>query len=595
MDNIEEIKSKLDIVDVISGYLPLKQTGGNFKARCPFHNEKTPSFMVSREKQIWHCFGCSKGGDLISFVQEHEGISFAETLRLLASKANVTLSGYQSSPREDYSRLYEVNKAAVQFYQNKLQQKNEVTRKVFDYLSKRKIIAESINIWQLGLSGEGWDELYHYLLKQGFKDEEIFQAGIILKKKEGSGYIDRFRKRLMFPIGDLQGRIVAFTSRTLTGIAYDEEDFGGKYINSPQTVIYDKSKVLYGWHLARTAIRQKKYLIIVEGNMDAIAAFQAGTKNVVAVSGTALTSQHVKLIKRYTENVILAFDGDAAGSQAVFRSIALGWKEDLNLKILVLPKGKDPADIIKEDQPSWREAIKNSIPVMDYYFRRIMFGVDLSRSDHKKIAVRKLLPIIKFLKSKVEQAHYLKLLADKLQLPLEILQQDLIGAKSFLDNRESEFIKTTEEKKDPLCLASEHLLALIFYSPVYLIKAIAEIEPEIISPSLQPLYSKVIIYYTKHQHLTHFIDYPELNDEERSDWIKLSLSGESNYSNSSDRELETDFLNIIFNIKNRFLGQERQKLIQQLRQAELSRDTAQQDVLIHKINLLNKEVHKLQR
>ena len=171
--------------------------------------------------------------------------------------------------------------------------------------------------------------------KQGFKDEEIFQAGLILKKKEGSGYIDRFRKRLMFPIGDLQGRIVAFTSRTLTGIAYDEEDFGGKYINSPQTVIYDKSKVLYGWHLARTAIRQKKYLIIVEGNMDAIAAFQAGTKNVVAVSGTALTSQHVKLIKRYTENVILAFDGDAAGSQAVFRSIALGWKEDLNLKILV--------------------------------------------------------------------------------------------------------------------------------------------------------------------------------------------------------------------------------------------------------------------
>ena len=264
MDPVEEIKAKLDIADVISGYIALNPAGENLKARCPFHNEKTPSFMVSKPKQIWHCFGCDKGGDLISFVQEYEGLSFPEALQLLAKKANVSLPEHQSQrSKEDYSHLYQINQTATKFYQEKLKAKDSVADKVLDYLKKRQLTQESINQWQLGLSGESWDELYLYLQKQGFKDQEIFQAGLSLKKRSGSGYVDRFRKRLMFSISDHQGRVVGFTSRILSGIAYQaEEDPGGKYINSPQTNIYDKSKILYGWHLAREEVRRKKYLII---------------------------------------------------------------------------------------------------------------------------------------------------------------------------------------------------------------------------------------------------------------------------------------------------------------------------------------------
>ena len=396
MNYIEEIKNNLDIIEIISNYIDLKQTGNNFRARCPFHNEKTASFMVSREKQIFHCFGCDKGGDVISFLQEYEGISFNEALKILAEKANIVLPEYSGERKENYSRIYEINKLATEFYQKKIVEDKVTSKKVLEYLANRKISKESINKWQLGLSGENWDELYNFLINKKYDKEEILKAGLILKKRDGSGYLDRFRKRLMFPIADTQGRIVAFTSRTLSGIVYNEEDIGGKYINSPQTVVFDKSKILYGWHLSKDAIRKKKYVIIVEGNMDVIATSQTKANNVIAVSGTSLTINQIKLIKRYTDNIIFAFDGDNAGSRAVFRGISLGWQEEMNLKVLLLPKGKDPADVIRDNENDWYNALKKSIPVMDYYFQRILSGVDLSRSDHKKIAVQKILPIIKF-------------------------------------------------------------------------------------------------------------------------------------------------------------------------------------------------------
>ena len=447
-NHVEEIKNKLDIVDIVSSYINLQQASGNFRANCPFHNEKTPSFMVSREKQIWHCFGCDKGGDLISFVEEYEGIDFKEALKILAEKANVPLTGFSSAKKEDHSKLYEINKEAAKFFHNILEQDTEASKKVLKYLDKRQVKKGSIINWQLGLSSESWDGLLRYLVTEGYGEEDIFKAGLIVKKKDNSGYVDRFRKRLMFPISDTQGRVVAFTSRTLTGIVYDEEEFGGKYINSPQTAIYDKSKTLYGWHLAKDVIRQKKYLIVVEGNMDVIASHQTSAKNSVAVSGTALTLDHIKLIKRYANNVILAFDGDAAGSRASFRSISLCWQEDMNVKILVSPKGKDPADIIKSNPDEWLQFIKDSIPVMDYYFKRIFQAIDINRADHKKVAVQKLLPIIKYLKTEIEQVHYLKILADKLNVPFEILKKDLDQATSFLEKQDTVVQKVVQDKKD---------------------------------------------------------------------------------------------------------------------------------------------------
>jgi DNA primase len=594
MNPVEEIKSRLDIVEIISSYINLTPVGGNWKARCPFHNEKTPSFMVSKEKQIWHCFGCDRGGDLIKFVQEYEGLEFKEALKFLAAKANVPLAGFNFAKKENVNILYKINEQAAKFYYNVLEQASPKNQKVLAYLEKRKINKGSQQTWQLGLSGESWDELFKYLCSEGYKEEDIFQAGLIVKKKDGHGYVDRFRKRLMFPIFDSQGRVVAFTSRTLAGIVYEEDDFGGKYINSPQTSIYDKSKILYGWHLAKEQIRRKKYLIIVEGNMDAIAAHQAKTHNTVAVSGTALTLDHIKLIKRYTNNVILAFDGDAAGSQAAFRSVVLGWQNDLNLKVLILTGAKDPADLIKEDPQQWLQAIKDSLPVMDYYVRRILAGVDLTRADHKKIAVQKILPIIKFLKSSVEKAHYLKLVADKLQIPLEILERDLATTKSFLEDKPT--IRPLEKtvKKNTELLLSERLLSLAFFKLDYLEKLISQVEPEIMEASLVSLYRKVIIYYTKQQHLDNFIDNSELDNQEKSTWVRLAMAGEKNFLNCRAVDLENDWQNSVFNLKKIFLDKERQILIGQLRQAELNGNRETQDNLSHKINLLNKEINKLQ-
>jgi len=594
MDHIQEIKNNLDIVEVVSNYIDVNQAGSNFKARCPFHNEKTASFMISKEKQIFHCFGCDKGGDVISFVQEYEGIGFNEALKILAGKANIVLPEYTGQRKEDYSKVYEVNKLATEFYQNKLKEDTEVSKKVLKYLTDRSTTEDSINKWQLGLSGENWDELYIFLKSKEYQDEEILKAGLILRKRDGNGYIDRFRKRLMFPIADTQGRVVGFTSRTLAGIAYNEEGFGGKYVNSPQTVVYDKSKILYGWHLSKNAIRQKKYIIIVEGNMDAIAVSQTKANNVVAVSGTALTVDQIKLIKRYTENIIFAFDGDSAGSRAVFRGISLGWKEEMNLKVLLLPKGKDPSDVIKENENNWYNALKDSKPVMDYYFQRILSGVDLNRSDHKKIAVEKLLPIIKFLKNKIEQNHYIKILSDKLDIPLNILENDLEQTKSFLENKQSNNLESDIKKKEVSRSLIEKILSIAFYKKEYLEKLIEEIELEMIAEPWTALYEKIIIYYTKHQNLDNFIDNADLSGEERKAWIELSLLGEKDNEDIENRELLNNWKLLINKLKIDNYNNERNGLIQELKQAEISNNKELQDGLVHKINLINNKIQKVQ-
>lgn len=591
---IEEIKAKLDIVDLISSYITLNSLGSNLKARCPFHNEKTPSFMVSREKQIWHCFGCGKGGDIFAFVQEYEGLSFSEAIKVLAEKANVPLTGYQALPKENFNLLYEINHLVADKYQENLFAKNETSTKVLDYLLSRGVTIDSIKKWGLGLTSESWDEAIQYLKAKKFSEADIFQAGISVKKKDGSGYVDRFRKRLMFPIFDTAGRVVAFTSRTLQGIVYQDEDFGGKYINSPQTSIYDKSRILYGWHLAKASIKQKDYLIIVEGNLDAILSQQAGTINTVAVSGTALTIDHLKLIKRYTNNVILAFDGDNAGSNAALRSITLAWGQEMNMKILVLPKDQDPADIVKSDKNLWLKLVRDSQPVMDYYFQRILAGVDLNRADHKKIAVQKLLPIIKYLKSTVEQAHYLQLLADKLHLPLELLRTDLQQTMQAIESNKSEK-KIEPSKRSGVNFLSEELLSIVFFRNNYLDRLASELEPEMIDAGLLDLYKKVIIYYTKHRNLDNFVDWPELDIDSKQHYIRLLMSAEDHMKDLSAPELDKNFSVSLERLKLTHYQDQVQVLIEQLRQAELKGDSQTQDQITHQINLLNNQITKIQR
>ncbi len=598
MNPSEEIKARLDIVEVIGGYIALNPAGDNYRARCPFHNEKTPSFMVSKSKQIWHCFGCSKGGDVLSFVQEYEGLSFGETIKLLALRANVVLPDkYAQVEKKDNSPILAINQAAAEFYQQKLHDNSQASAKVLTYLKNRALTLETIKDWQLGLSGEAWDELFLFLQNKGFKENDIFQAGLSLKKKSGVGFVDRFRKRLMFPIWDNMGQVIAFTSRTLSGIVYDEAEMGGKYVNSPQTIVYDKSKTLYGWHKAKEEIRRKKYLIVVEGNMDVISTHQAGTQNVVAVSGTALTEEHIRLIKRYTENVILAFDGDNAGSNAALRSIVLGWQNELNQKVLILKDAKDPADLVRDNPKAWTNAIAKSMPVMDYYFQRILSGVDLNRADHKKIAVNKLLPLIKFLKSHVEQTHYLQLLADKLNLPNNLLQTDFqnLPSKNLVINQDAgAVVKINTKENNRALVLSRQLLSLALFKDIYLQKVLNDFEPEMFEESLQDLYKQLIIYYTKHRSLNSFLDQADLEDVQKNLWISLSMQAEKDYDSMTNIELDQHFQDILNFFKKEYLSAKLQQLIAHLKQAEVNRDELQQDQLTHEINLLNKEIYKLQ-
>ncbi|OGZ34602.1 MAG: DNA primase, partial [Candidatus Portnoybacteria bacterium RBG_13_41_18] len=332
---IDEIKSRIDILELVGSYITLAKAGRNWRARCPFHNERTPSFVVSPERQIWHCFGCGAGGDIFGFVKQIEGVEFGDALRILARRAGVVLKRQDPAIQTQRKRLYEVCELAAKFYEKQIESK--IGQKAFQYLIKeRGLKKETIKNWRLGWAPDDWNTLSDFLRQRGFLEQEIFDSGLIIKKdpSTGSGYnvrdnYDRFRSRIMFPIFDIQGQVVGFAGRI-----FGKEDLNvGKYINTPQTILYDKSRLLYGLNFGKLDIRQSNACVFVEGNLDVIMSQQAGIKNTVASSGTALTIAHLQIIRRYAENLIFSFDTDAAGDNATLRSIELALENDFNIKI----------------------------------------------------------------------------------------------------------------------------------------------------------------------------------------------------------------------------------------------------------------------
>ena len=590
MTDAEQIKSRLDIIDVVKEYIPLKQMGSNWRANCPFHQEKSPSFMVSKEKQIWHCFGCNQGGDVISFVQQYEGLEFPEALRLLADRAGVVLqtSGQQTGPSSgEKSLLWQLNEIACQQWQKNLWSDNLAAKKTLDYLHNRGLQDSTIKQWGLGLSLEAWDDLSVTLRTSGHRDQDLVQSGLV-QQKDGRIF-DRFRSRLMFPIRDVQGKIAGFTARTLAGIAFDQEDFGGKYINSPQTAVYNKSSILYGLDLAKSAVKQLDYIIVVEGNMDVIMSHQAGIKNVVAVSGTALTGDQLRLIKRFTQNIILAFDADAAGSQALYKSGVISASDfEMNVKAAMIIGGKDPADIVQHDPEDWKQLLRQSIPIVDFYYQEILKRVDLSRADHKKLAVEKMLSILAALKSNVEQDHYIKKLSDDLGISENILWEDLLSLEkkaATTTPHEPEVQAVTHDD-----VLAETLLAIIAARPLSLGTVIDRIEPEVLSDIWQPLYKKIIIYYTKNQSgdlqgLT-----ATLEPSESPTWSRIVYRAEASYTDWSDKALEAELENIIKRLKVRHLKDRMRALSDSITRAERTGDKLEVERLTIEFNDLNQKL-----
>ena len=451
MSVIDEVKQRIDIVEVVSQYVSLTKSGRTFRALCPFHSEKHPSFFVYPERQSWHCFGaCNTGGDVFSFIMKKEGVDFGEALRLMAQRAGVSLpSRFEpSAKRDEKERLYQVNEAVAQYFHDLLLS-SQAGEKARSYVASRGLSLETITSFQLGFSPNSWEALKQYLMERGYTESELLAAGLVIETEAG-GTHDRFRNRLMFPICDIRGHITGFGARAL-------DDLLPKYLNSPQTPIFDKSSSLYGINLATAAIRQQNMVVIVEGYMDVITAHQNGFNNVIASMGTSVTEKQVSAVKRLTKNVALALDADAAGEEAMLRAVGYENTLDAEVKVIILPRGKDPDDVIKEDAKIWQNLLEEALPIVDYTFNMVTSKLDLTTAKDKSLAVDKLLPIIAEIKDTVRQAHYLQKLARLVNVTERKLEAALKGKRPGPSRRRGE-----EPKREAITQA----LRPVFSSPI---------------------------------------------------------------------------------------------------------------------------------
>lgn len=419
MDAVEEIKSRLSIEDVISEYVPLKRAGRNWRGLSPFSNEKTPSFMVSPEKQIWHDFSSGKGGNMFSFVMEVEGLDFKEALELLARKAGIDIEQYRSTPQRggpNKERLYELLDLAAKFYQVQFSKHKSTLEYVF---KQRQFTKETALEWRLGYAPNNGSALLGFAKSKGFTEVEIKQAGLSAQNYKG-GTQDMFRGRLMIPLQDPQGRVIGFTARQL-----DDNPDAPKYINTPQTVLYDKSRHIYGLHLAKEAIRKQKFVVMVEGNLDVIASHQAGVREVVATAGTALTEPHLKALSRFTGDIRLSFDADKAGIAATERAIPIASKVKVSLSVIDIPNGKDPDELIKQDPQLWQQAIGKHEYALDWLMKRYEKVLDLTSAQGKREFSDILLPVVRGLTDAVERDHYLNAIAKTIDVSVAALDQKL--------------------------------------------------------------------------------------------------------------------------------------------------------------------------
>lgn len=428
MDAAEEVKSHLDIADIVGEYLPLKPAGsGSFKACCPFHQEKTPSFFVNRQRQNWHCFGCNKGGDVISFVMEIEGMEFRDALEHLAQKSGVALPAFDTQAAGLKKRLHEINDLAARFFRAQLLQSSQAER-ARAYAASRGIDELTGDLFKIGYAPAAWDALVTALKGKGVTDDELVSAGLALRRQDGSGVIDRFRDRLMFTIQDIHGHVVGFTGRLMNPEAKE-----AKYVNTPETAVYKKSLVLYGLDKAKGDIKSKNLCIVVEGNMDALSSHRVGITNVVASSGTALTTEQLKLIQRFTKNIAIAFDGDSAGVHATLRGLDLARAQDFDIRIITLPPeaGKDPDEAISKDPALWERAILESVGIMDWIFRASFKGKDVLDPKQKTEIAASVLPEIKRIADPIIRDHWIKKLAEALQTSEQTLIDALNRTKSL--------------------------------------------------------------------------------------------------------------------------------------------------------------------
>ncbi len=451
MDQVEEIKSKVDMVELVQEYVPLKKAGRNFKGLCPFHSEKTPSFMVNPELQIFKCFGCGVGGDAYSFLQKIEGMEFGEALQHLADRVGIKLVTYKPTQGEQLKeKLVGINTLTGQVYHWLLTQKTG--KEAREYLKGRGISDEAIEKFKVGFAPNNWDFLLKFLIgKKKYALDDLTRAGLAVKN------YDRFRNRIMFPLANGRGQVVGFAGRVMPGASEKE---GGKYVNTPETEIYHKSELLYGLDVTRAEIKNAGWVVVVEGEIDVIASWQAGVKNVVAIKGSALTEKQVELLRRICDTVVLALDTDVAGDAASRRGIEIADKNGLMIKMVKLLGAKDPGEYAIADAEGWKKAVAEAIPIYDFYLQSAMerYGLDVTG---KKRMGQELLPIWAGISDEIVKAHYVRKLADILGVGEEAVWSQLAKTqRSNVKSQNNEQITNDKMTKSRRDLLEEYVIEL---------------------------------------------------------------------------------------------------------------------------------------
>jgi len=591
MNPSDEIKQKIDIVDFIREYIPVKAVGANFQALCPFHGEKTPSFVISPEKQIWHCFGCGKGGDIFTFVMEMEGLGFVEAVRLLAPKAGVVLRTQNPENYGKRNRLLDIMALSVKYYHHLLT--NPIGEKPLNYLIRRGISPEIIEEWQIGYSPDAWDSLSSFLATRPmegkkYNSDEMVEAGLVIKKDGSTNrFYDRFRDRLMFPVYDVTGNPIAYSAR----INPDKEAAGektGKYINSPQNAIYDKSKVLFGLDKAKSFIKSKDLAIVVEGQMDVVTCHQFGFKNAVASSGTALTTEQISLIKRYTNNIALCFDADTAGQLAADRGIREAMAQGMNISVIIIPDGKDPDDSLRQDLASFVIAVRDAKPMMEYHFNKVKSDLDLSLVENKKEVARKMLMMIAKLTNKIEADHWIKTLAQTLDTDENVLRESLPTEKDREIVKQIKTQKAAARSREEQL--SELLLAIIIRFPNFITYVVSKLELDWLeTEEYRTFYKNLIIYYNK----TTALDYPGFreylvseNNGSAEILDRLILLGEKDFYSYETENVQAEIITIIVDLKKFYLQKQMASAQRAMAEAEKNGDTDKINKILDEIKVL---------
>lgn len=583
---VDEIKNRIDIVDLIQGYINLQKAGRNFKANCPFHSEKTPSFMVSRERQLWRCFGCDKGGSIFDFIMEIEGVEFADALHILAQKAGIELKKIDPKLKTEQTRLYEICDLATQFFAKQLEA-SQAGKKIKEYLSSRGLKQKTISDWQVGYAPESWQGLMDFLNSRGYSDQEILKSGLSVKaEKPGKrAYYDRFRDRVVFPIKNLNGIIVGFSGRENP---YQSDSRMGKYINTPNTLIYDKSKILYGLDKAKIGIRKKDLCILVEGQMDVLMSHQAGFNNAVASSGIALTEDQLRIIKRYTDNLATAFDMDQAGEIATKRGANLALQNGLNTKVISLSDGQDPADCLQKDPSLWGQAIDNAQGLIEFYLDNAFSKNDSETAQGKREISKVLLPLVKKVPNRIEQAHWLQEIARRLKVREDVLIEEMRSQSNKEVQTRVVRKELSQSQTSNIPNLEEYVLGLVLSYPKVLKKCQKEPCYLFTNSDLEQIFKALKDIKTKKINLTFLKKKLQPHLADRIDYLVFRTEVQKNLVDDFKPDKEIRFC--FDQLKNRHLRQKLSQLNLAIQEAENKKDKFSLQKLTKEFNKLSKQM-----